>query len=208
MGAGFKVEFVEEEGAVLYLPKGASREKLLNIGALKSMVESQASRWKTFAQKHGRDPSASIVVVTMCDKTSMFATLTFSGASRSAGISAMVSASGLVDGKVSWNFSSTNYQSLDSHIGPMPPSLMRNQCVFLRFLVLPDPGKSLLKWFEKQNPFPRLGSPFKGSTSHGSAPSPSPNRGDTQVATSNSNSPDVNSGVQVNAEHVIYEVIR
>ena len=83
----------------LYLPEGASRERLLNVGALKSMVEKRANQLHSFRRKLGRDRSGSLVVIIMCDKTSMYATLAFSGASRSGGISAMVSAPGLVDGK-------------------------------------------------------------------------------------------------------------
>lgn len=209
VGAGFNVEFKAEEGALLFLPDGASRERLLNVGSLKSMAEAHAPQWYNFARSLGRERCASLNIITGCDKTSMFAMLTFSGASRSAGISALVSAAGLVDGKVSWDFSSVDYHSFDSRVGPTQQSLTRNQCVFFRSFVLARPGKGLLKWFGNQTSLlPRqFDSRLHGSMSGRGRDSTSPSALDQEFpnskfgASSSDNTgnigPDTSEGMQV-----------
>lgn len=184
---------------------GALQERLLNVNAFKVINETHGYQWHCFARGRGRCASRSLIIVTGCVKTSMFAMSIFSGASRSAGISATVSATGLVDGNVSWGFSSTNYRSFDTRVGPTPPSSTRNQCVFLNFLQVPD---SLLKRFGRQtNMLPRqISSSFRGSMSVGEGePAPPPplsveNSTSSQLGTGSSNHSESGSnGAQVYA---------
>lgn len=171
-GIAFRASFTGSEGALLYLPEGASGEDLLNIPALQSVAERYASQWYEFARQRGR--SGSLFVVTGCDKTSMWGMLSFSGASRSAGVSAMVSAAGIVDGKISWDYTSNDYNSFDFRVGPTPPSPTRNQCVFIRSIEVLNPDKGLLKWLEKRaNLIPReLVTRIKSSTTSGNSRAP------------------------------------
>jgi hypothetical protein len=146
-GVGFNVNFVEEECALLYLPQGASREDLLNVKKLMSVAERQAPQWYDFARKLGRN--GPLFVVTGCDKTHIWGMMSFSGASRSAGLSAKISVAGVIDGKISWDFTKNDYRSCDFRTGPTPPSPVRNQCVFLRGIELREPEKAISKWIEK-----------------------------------------------------------
>jgi hypothetical protein len=141
------LNFTEEEGACLYLPEGASSEELLNVTKLKSVADRRAPQWYDFARKRGRH--GPLFIVTGCDKTHIWWMMAFSGASRSAGLSAMVSVAGVVDGKISWDFTKNDYHCYDYRVGPTPPSALRNQCVFLRGLELRDSGAGISKWFEK-----------------------------------------------------------
>lgn len=171
-GIAFRASFSGSEGALLYLPEGASGEDLLNIPALQSVAERDASQWYEFARRRGR--SGPLFVVTGCDKTSMWGMVSFSGASRSAGISAIVSAAGIVDGKISWDYTSSDYNSFDFRVGPTPSSSIRNQCVFVRSFELSNPAKRLLKWLEKRaNLIPReLSTRIKGPTNSGNSRAP------------------------------------
>lgn len=171
-GIGFNVDFRDTEGALVYLHEGASRENLLNADVLKS-IDKRASEWSDIARNLGRP--GPLVVVTGCDKASMWEMLSFSGASRSAGMSVMVSFAGFLDGKVSCSFTSDNHHYFDHRTSPTPTSSTRNYCIFFRGNELPFPHNCISKWIEKlprevkshlgPKPFERNG-PAPSHTSH------------------------------------------
>jgi hypothetical protein len=74
----------------------------------------------------------------------------------------MVSVAGIIDSKISWEFTRNDSRSFDYRVGPTPTSDARNQCVFLRGIELSVPEKVISKWVDKAMSLVKGLMPFGG----------------------------------------------
>jgi hypothetical protein len=136
-GSTITYRFQSKEGAILFLPEGASRQNLLPIESFRSHVRKHSAQWYQFA----RDclPSAgSLFVVTGCDKTSSWGIAAASTTSGTVEISLKFTVAGIVDGSLSpryqWkDFGSATIRTSRECSAPRT----ENQCIFIRGFVVP-----------------------------------------------------------------------
>ncbi|KAF9488203.1 hypothetical protein BDN71DRAFT_1457617 [Pleurotus eryngii] len=156
VGAGAALEYVwsSTEGAILHLPKGASR-----ITATKSVFREQAMRhaknWYKFAFECSDVANGSLYLITGCDKTSSWMVGAFSDCSSGSQAILQLSVAGLLEGQLSYNYSWATSSPAIQRVGPSvdqttawdedPDALERdndifatdapqgnNQCAFIR----------------------------------------------------------------------------
>ncbi|KAF4604616.1 hypothetical protein EYR40_003390 [Pleurotus pulmonarius] len=156
VGAGAALEYVwtSTEGAILHLPKGASR-----ITATKSVFREQVMRhaknWYKFAFECSDVSNGSLYLITGCDKTSSWMVGAFSDCSSGSQAVLQLSVAGLLEGQLSYNYSWATSSPAIQRVGPSvdqttawdedPDALERdnnifasdapqgsNQCAFIR----------------------------------------------------------------------------
>ncbi|KAJ7209375.1 hypothetical protein C8J57DRAFT_1484320 [Mycena rebaudengoi] len=135
VGIEFKVE--SKECAILVLPQGASRERLLALQTFRAYVEKYAPQWYTFARDrvsaHG-----SLFVVTGCDKAASWGIATISTRSSCIGTSLKFAALGAVEGSLTHQYEWQDFGSATvrtSHNLQFPET--ENQCIFIQGFFIP-----------------------------------------------------------------------
>ena len=105
---GSQFTWSTSEGAILHLPRGASRLNCFSA-LFKSHAITHASSWYKFANNnhHREVPNGSLYLVTGIDKTSSWMVGTFSGALPGDQVSLRLSAARAVEGSTSYNYSWT-----------------------------------------------------------------------------------------------------
>lgn len=137
-GTGVEFEWASEKGALLALPRGASREKLRDLDKFKNYAKQNAAHWFAYASaRRGWDPknefSKTLYLVTCCVKTSAWdiATCSHQSGAGSLKLTAtvpVVNANSDVSCAHQWQRDTTAFV----REGPELPSNQENQCVFVR----------------------------------------------------------------------------
>ncbi|KAJ7198882.1 hypothetical protein C8J57DRAFT_1416639 [Mycena rebaudengoi] len=99
VGGSITYEVQSKECAILVLPEGASRERLLAVRAFRAYVEKHGPQWYTFAQDRV-PPQGSLFVVTGCDKATSWAIATVSMASGCISTSLKLAVVGMAEGSL------------------------------------------------------------------------------------------------------------
>lgn len=135
---GGRIEFSWscEKGAVLILPRGASREKLWDNDRFMNFAQQNAQQWFEYAaQRRHWEPNGEtskiLYVVTGCVKTSAWAMATVSNNSGSASLSLCATAP-VVQGNAACSYQWQRQSPAFVHSGPRIPSDRENQCVFVQ----------------------------------------------------------------------------
>ncbi|KAJ7287085.1 hypothetical protein C8J57DRAFT_1652768 [Mycena rebaudengoi] len=103
IGAGVEFKVESKECAILVLPQGASRERLLALQTFRAHVEKYAPQWYTFARD--RVPAhGSLFVVTGCDKAASWGIATVSTRSSCIGASLKFTALGAAKGSLTHQY--------------------------------------------------------------------------------------------------------
>ncbi|KAJ7111899.1 hypothetical protein C8R44DRAFT_856500 [Mycena epipterygia] len=149
VGASVTFKVKSKECAILVLPEGASRERLLPVEKFRAHVRKHAQQWYTFAQD--RLPShGSLFVVTGCDKATSWGIATVSATSGDISVSLKFTAVGMVEGSVTpqyqWqDFGSATVRTSRQQQSPRP----ENQCIFIRGFFVPRRMPRLTLMFKK-----------------------------------------------------------
>ncbi|KAJ6514734.1 hypothetical protein DFH09DRAFT_252777 [Mycena vulgaris] len=137
VGSSITFELQSKECAMLVLPEGASREKLLPVETFRAYVRRYSQQWYTFAG--GRlPPNGSLFVVTGCDKTASWGIATASTASGCISVSLKFTVVGMVEGSLrpryEWqDFGSATIRNSREYGSPRT----ENQCIFIRGFFVP-----------------------------------------------------------------------
>ncbi|KAJ7483539.1 hypothetical protein FB451DRAFT_107916 [Mycena latifolia] len=137
VGSSITFELQSKEFAMLVLPEGASREKLLPVETFREHVRRHSHRWYKFAG--ARLPSnGSLFVVTGCDKTASWGIATASTTSGAISVSLKFTVAGLAEGSLrpryEWrDFGSATVRNFRDY--GSPPA--ENQCIFIRGYFVP-----------------------------------------------------------------------
>ncbi|KAJ7434208.1 hypothetical protein FB451DRAFT_1063574 [Mycena latifolia] len=130
-------ELESKEFAMLVLPEGASRERLLAVETFREHVKRCSRQWYKFAGD--RLPSKnSLFVVTGCDKTASWGIATASTTSGAISVSLKFTVAGLAEGSLrpryEWrDFGSATVRNFRDY--GSPPT--ENQCIFIRGYFVP-----------------------------------------------------------------------
>ena len=118
-GVSAQLTWNTSEGAILHLPRGASR---LNCDSdlLRNHAIKHAYNWYEFANArlHRRIPSGSLYLITGTDKTDSWMVGTFSGALRGSQVSLHVNSGRVLEGGSSFNYSWANASAPAYRTGP------------------------------------------------------------------------------------------
>ncbi|KAJ7472664.1 hypothetical protein FB451DRAFT_1036321 [Mycena latifolia] len=137
VGSSVTFELQSKEFAMLVLPEGASREKLLPVQTFRAHVRKHSYRWYKFAGD--RLPSnGSLFVVTGCDKTASWGIATASTTSGAISVSLKFTVAGLAEGSLrpryEWrDFGSATVRNFRDYGSPRT----ENQCIFIRGYFVP-----------------------------------------------------------------------
>ncbi|KAJ7141151.1 hypothetical protein C8R44DRAFT_564035, partial [Mycena epipterygia] len=132
VGSSVTYKFQSKECAILVLPEGASREKLLPIQTFRAYVKKHSRQWYKLAG--GRLSSKdSLFVVTGCDKAASWGIATASTASKAIDFSLKFTVVGMVEGSVRPRYEWKEYGSATIHSSRDHGSeRIENQCIFIR----------------------------------------------------------------------------
>ncbi|KAJ7222908.1 hypothetical protein C8J57DRAFT_1391778 [Mycena rebaudengoi] len=137
LGAGVRFEVQSKECAILVLPEGASRQRLLAIQTFRAHVQKHAQQWYTFAQDRV-PPQGSLFVVTGCDKAASWGIATVASRSGSISTSLKFSVAGTVEGSLTPSYEWRDFGSATvrtSRNFELPRT--ENQCIFIEGFVVP-----------------------------------------------------------------------
>jgi hypothetical protein len=118
----------------LHLPDGAKRHNLQNLKKLRDLALDHGTRWYEHARGFfGRDaPDGSLYLVTGCDKSSSWGTVSFSDIAEENGFSLMFTSAGIGEAEATCRSSWVNQSPATVRTGPGDCSDKQNQCVFIR----------------------------------------------------------------------------
>jgi hypothetical protein len=136
LGGSIEFSWSCEKGAVLILPRGASREKLWDNDRFMNYAQQNAPQWFKYAgrRRHWEpngETSKILYVITGCVKTSAWAMATVSNNSGSASLS-LCAAAPVVQGNAACSYQWQRQSPAFVHSGPRIPSDRENQCVFVQ----------------------------------------------------------------------------
>jgi len=137
VGSSMIVKFQSKEGAVLVLPKGASRYDLLPVETFRAHVRRYSPQWYRFARD--RLPSTgSLFIVTGCDKASSWAIATASTTSGALEISLKLAVVGIAEGTLAprYQWQEFGTATVRTSEGNWSPGT-ENQCIFIRGFFVP-----------------------------------------------------------------------
>ncbi|KIK66670.1 hypothetical protein GYMLUDRAFT_218101 [Collybiopsis luxurians FD-317 M1] len=116
IGAGIELRFTRSSGAMLMLPKGASRVDYLDLSGLRKLAGDNAESWYQFANGSlGLEAqNGSLYLITGYDKTCAWEAATFAQPEQEQHISLKFTASGIGDGTLCMTRSSAMHSYLSS----------------------------------------------------------------------------------------------
>lgn len=131
-----KFNWASEKGALLALPRGASRKKLRDLDEFRIYAENNATSWFAYARARRRwatssESSKTLYLVTCCVKTAAWNIATCSGHSNPGSLTLKATApfnNTNVTCAYQWQRDTTAF----IREGPQTPSNQENQCVFIR----------------------------------------------------------------------------
>ncbi|KAJ7222918.1 hypothetical protein C8J57DRAFT_1391811 [Mycena rebaudengoi] len=137
LGAGVTFEVQSKECAILVLPEGASRQRLLATQTFRAHVQKNAQQWYTLARDRV-PPQGSLFVVTGCDKTASWGIATVASRSGCISTSLKFSVAGMVEGSAKptyeWrDFGSATVRTSRNYGFPRT----ENQCIFIEGFFVP-----------------------------------------------------------------------
>ncbi len=121
MGAGAGLQYVwsSSEGAILHLPKGASRIDATNLNVFREQATNHAKNWYAFARKHTDITNGSLYLITGCDKMNSWMVGAFSDcSSESQAVLELSAIAGAVEGHLSYSYSWGALSSASHRVGP------------------------------------------------------------------------------------------
>jgi hypothetical protein len=173
-GAGIEFHASTSEGAILYLPEGASRTNLLNVEKFRNQAIKHSRDWYYFVNVTlgRRAPNGSLYLVTGCDKSPSWGVASFSKGQGGGGLTLKLIAQ-VAQANASYSHAWETTCGVNARYGPYPPNHDRgvnNQAVFIRgfTLSLRDGLSAMLKGPHKvklENKLEKTNSvPFAGSS--------------------------------------------
>ncbi|KAJ6522769.1 hypothetical protein DFH09DRAFT_938251 [Mycena vulgaris] len=137
VGSSITFELHSKECAMLVLPEGASREKLLSIETFRAHVRKYSQQWYAFAGDR-LPPNGSLFVVTGCDKTASWGIAAGSTASAAISVSLKFTVVGMCEGSLRPRYEWQDLGSAtirNSREDGSPRT--ENQCIFIRGFFVP-----------------------------------------------------------------------
>ncbi|KAJ7357879.1 hypothetical protein DFH08DRAFT_932283 [Mycena albidolilacea] len=111
MDSSIRFKFESEQGAILVLPDGASRQDLLPDKTLRAHARKYSPQWYRYAREH----TGPLFVVTGCDKTTSWGIATASASSGAVGISLKFAVVGIAEGTLSPQYQWRDFGSATVH---------------------------------------------------------------------------------------------
>ncbi|KAJ6620052.1 hypothetical protein B0H10DRAFT_1792414 [Mycena sp. CBHHK59/15] len=137
VGGSIVFKIHSKECAMLVLPGGATRERLLPVEKFRAHVVKHAQQWYIFARD--RLPSeSSLFVVTGCDKTASWGIATVAASSNTVGASLRFTAVGMVEGSLASQFQWQDFGSATVRTSRNCGSeRTQNQTIFIQGFFVP-----------------------------------------------------------------------
>ncbi|KAJ7193973.1 hypothetical protein GGX14DRAFT_527663 [Mycena pura] len=147
VGSSVTFRLQSKAAAILVLPDGASREKLLPVETFRAYVRKYSRQWYTYARDY-LPPTGSLFVVTGCDKTTSWGIATASAITAAVGFSLKFAVIGVAEGTLAPQFQWQEFGSATVRTS-CSNSRAENQCIFIRGFVVPKGISVLTSVFNK-----------------------------------------------------------
>jgi hypothetical protein len=137
VGSSVTFQLQSKECAMLVLPEGASREKLLPVETFRAYVNKNCQKWYQFAEAR-LNSSGSLFVVTGCDKTASWGIATASTSSGAISITLKFTVVGVAEGSLRPRYEWREFGSATiRHSRDCGSPRTENQCIFIRGFLVP-----------------------------------------------------------------------